>query len=178
LSTRDPNYSNQLEHTIIRADGEERIIIVRDGIEKDKNGKTITIYGANQDITERKKAEDAIKQALGEKEMLLKEIHHRVKNNLMVISSLLNLQSQHIRDEKVLDVFRESQNRAKSMALIHERLYRSTDLKRIDFGDYIRALCTDLYRTYVPDSSLIKLNLKLEDMMVDINTSSRGTYFK
>jgi len=171
LSTRDPNYSNQLEHTIIRVDGEKRFIIVRDGIEKDENGKTIKIYGANQDITERKKAEDAIKKALEEKEILLKEIHHRVKNNLMVISSLLNLQSQYIRDKQALNIFKESQNRAKSMALIHERLYRSTDLKRIDFGDYIRTLTTELYRTYVSDSNSIGLNFDLEDVMVDINTT-------
>ncbi|MCC7551387.1 MAG: PAS domain S-box protein, partial [Methanobacterium sp.] len=171
MSTDDSNYSNQLEHTIIRVDGEKRFIIVRDGIEKDENGKTIKIYGANQDITERKKAEDAIKKALEEKEILLKEIHHRVKNNLMVISSLLNLQSQYIRDKQALNVFKESQNRAKSMALIHERLYRSTDLKRIDFGDYIRTLTTELYRTYVSDSNSIGLNFDLEDVMVDINTT-------
>ena len=171
MSTDDSNYSNQLEHTIIRVDGEKRFIIVRDGIEKDENGKTIKIYGVNQDITERKKAEDAIKKALEEKEILLKEIHHRVKNNLMVISSLLNLQSQHIRDKQALNIFKESQNRAKSMALIHERLYRSTDLKRIDFGDYIRTLTTELYRTYVSDSNSIGLNFDLEDVMVDINTT-------
>ncbi|NYB51020.1 MAG: PAS domain S-box protein [Methanobacteriaceae archaeon] len=171
LATDDPNYSNEIEHVIIRADGEKRCIIVRNGIEKDEKGNTIKVYGANQDITERKKAENEIKKALKEKEMLLKEIHHRVKNNLMVISSLLNLQSRYIQDEEALDIFRESQNRAKSMAIIHERLYRSTDLKRIDFGDYIRTLSTELYRTYVPDESKIKLNLKLEDLMVDINTT-------
>lgn len=171
METDDPDYSNEIEHVIIRADGTKRFIVVRDGIEKDLNGNTIKIYGVNQDITEIKRAQNEIKKALEEKEMLLKEIHHRVKNNLMVISSLLSLQSRYIHDEEALDIFRESQNRAKSMALIHERLYRSTDLKRIDFGDYIRSLSTDLYHTYVSDESSITLNLQLEDLMVDINTT-------
>ena len=98
--------------------------------------------------------------------MLLKEIHHRVKNNLMIISSLLNLQSRYIKDEESKNIFKESQNRAKSMALIHERLYPSTYLKRIDFGDYIRTLADDLYHTYVMDTSLIHINVDVDDLNV------------
>ena len=93
-----------------------------------------------RDVTERKKTEKMLQNSLNEKEMLLKEIYHRVKNNLMIISSLLNLQSRYIKDEESKNIFKESQNRARSMALIHERLYLSEDLKRIDFGDYIRTL--------------------------------------
>jgi len=171
LSTDDPNYSNEIEHVIIRADGEKRVIVVRNGVEKDEYGNTIKTIGVNQDITELKQVQNEIKEALKEKEMLLKEIHHRVKNNLMVISSLLNLQSQYIHDEEALDIFMESQNRAKSMALIHERLYRSTDLKRIDFGDYIRTLGNDLYHTYMPEAGRIILKMDLENLMVDINTT-------
>lgn len=133
-------------------------------------GKTVAL-AISRDITERKEAEKLLKESLREKEMLLKEIHHRVKNNLMVISSLLNLQSQYIKDKEVLGIFKESQSRAKSMAMIHERLYRSSDLKRIDFGEYIKTLATDLFRTYVHDSSLIKLNMDVEDIMLDINTA-------
>ena len=70
----------------------------------------------------------------------------------MIISSLLNLQSGYIKDEESKNIFKESQNRAKSMALIHERLYRSTDLKRINFGDYIRTLSNELYNTYIIDT--------------------------
>lgn len=171
LRADDPSYSNEIEHVIIRADGEKRVIVVRNGIEKDEYGNTIKTIGVNQDITELKRVQNEIKEALNEKEMLLKEIHHRVKNNLMVISSLLNLQSQYIHDEEALDIFRESQNRAKSMALIHERLYKSTDLKRIDFGDYIRTLGNDLYHTYMPEDGCISLNMNLENLMVDINTT-------
>ena len=106
-----------------------------------------------------------------QKELLVKEIHHRVKNNLMVISILLNLQSRYIKDKKALSMFRESQNRAKSMALIHERLYRSTDLKSIDFGDYIRTLAMDLYRTYVTEPERVKIDMNVENIMIDINTA-------
>jgi PAS domain S-box-containing protein len=123
------------------------------------------------DLTDRKNAELEIKKSLEEKETLLKEIHHRVKNNLTVISSLLNLQSRYIKDKDDLMMFMESQSRAKSMALIHKRLYDSTDLKRIDFGDYINTLANEMFKTYVPDPNRIKLNLNVEDIMLDINTA-------
>lgn len=123
-----------------------------------------------RDITERKKMEKEIQVSLEEKEMLLREIHHRVKNNLMIISSLLNLQSRYIKDKEVLDVFKDSQNRARSMALIHDRLYQSSHLKSIDIGDYIQTLAADLFRTYVTDSERISLNFDVEDVMMDINT--------
>lgn len=123
------------------------------------------------DVTQRINAEAEIKKSLKEKETLLKEIHHRVKNNLTVISSLLNLQSHYIKDKDDLIMFKESQSRAKSMALIHQRLYDSSDLKRIDFGDYIKTLANEMFHTYITDSSRIKLNLNVEDVMLDINTA-------
>jgi two-component system, sensor histidine kinase PdtaS len=123
------------------------------------------------DVTERKNAEAEIRKSLKEKETLLKEIHHRVKNNLTVISSLLNLQSRYIKDKDDLIMFKESQSRAKSMALIHQKLYDSSDLKRIDFGEYISTLATEMFHTYVSDASHIKLNLNVEDVMLDINTA-------
>ena len=89
----------------------------------------------------------------------------------MIISSLLNLQSRYIKDKEALGIFKESQSRANSMALIHERLYRSTDLKRINFGDYIRTLSKDLFHTYADGSGRINLNIDVEDVMMDINTS-------
>ena len=92
----------------------------------------------------------------------------------MVISSLLNLQSRYIKDKEALGLFRESQTRAKSMALIHERLYKSDDLKSIDFGEYISNLANDLFRTYGADRNRIGLDLRMkntEDLSVDINTA-------
>lgn len=102
-----------------------------------------------RDITERDKAEDQIKKSLEEKEILLKEIHHRVKNNLQIISSLLDLQEVYVKeDPTAVNVLRESQNRVLSMAMIHEMLYQSTDLSHIDFSDYIRNMVSNLFHTY------------------------------
>ena len=134
------------------------------------NGRSVAL-AISRDISERKKTEKLLKKSLDEKEMFLKEIHHRVKNNLMVISSLLSLQSRYIKDKKTLDIFKDSQNRARSMALIHERLYNSSDLKRINFGEYIQTLTMELFRTYMSNSSYIKLNMDVEDVMIDINTA-------
>jgi len=141
---------------------------------KDENGKVYRLAIVSIDITPLKSAENALKVALKEKDLLMKEIHHRVKNNLMVISSLLNLQSRYIKDKEALGLFRESQTRAKSMALIHERLYKSDDLKSIDFGEYISNLANDLFRTYGADRNRIGLDLRMkntEDLNVDINTA-------
>jgi len=134
-------------------------------------GNITGVLAVSRDITKRVEMEEEIQQSLHEKEMLLKEIHHRVKNNLMIISSLLNLQSRYIKDKEALGIFKESQSRANSMALIHERLYRSTDLKRINFGDYIRTLSKDLFHTYADGSGRINLDIDVEDVTMDINTS-------
>ncbi|MCK9150425.1 histidine kinase dimerization/phosphoacceptor domain -containing protein [Methanobacterium alcaliphilum] len=170
FEVNDPDFISTVRHWIIRGGGERRFIIVRFRIMFDRNGQKIGTMGVNQDITEQKVAEDALAKSLDEKNILLKEIHHRVKNNLMIMSSLLNLQSRQIKDQDAREVFKESQNRAKSMALIHERLYLSTDLKKIDFGEYIRSLATDLYHSMVSDPNQIKLQIDVEDLKIDINT--------
>ncbi len=124
-----------------------------------------------RDITERKQAEKQINISLKEKEVLLKEIHHRVKNNMQIISSLLNLQSFYIDDKESFEVFKESQNRIKSMALIHEKLYQSKDLTEIDFAEYISNLVFNLFKSYSVNSKIIKRSINVEDALFDIDTS-------
>jgi PAS domain S-box-containing protein len=115
-----------------------------------------------RDITDRKQAEEQIKASLKEKEVLLKEIHHRVKNNLQIVSSLLYLQSRKTSDDQVLCVLRESQTRVRSMALIHEKLYQCDDLANINLGDYIRSLTSYLLNSYGVASHMVKLKINVE----------------
>jgi two-component sensor histidine kinase len=137
----------------------------------DSSGEIIGLCGIARDITERKRAEEQTKASLREKEVLLKEIHHRVKNNMQVIISILNLQSKHVKDKRDLEIFKDSQNRIKSMALIHDKLYRSKDLASIDFPGYIKNLASHLFNTYSVSSSAIKLVADVKDISLDINTA-------
>jgi PAS domain S-box-containing protein len=138
---------------------------------RDEKGKIRYFDGIVEDITDRKEAEEALKSSLLEKEVLLREIHHRVKNNLQVISSLLNLQSRQVEDEPALDMFQESRNRVRSMALVHEKLYRSEDLAKVDFCEYIRSLGRHLIMSYGVNSTVVDLDVSVKDVFLDINTS-------
>ncbi|MDY6782792.1 MAG: PAS domain S-box protein [Cyanobacteriota bacterium] len=125
-----------------------------------------------EDITERKNAERNIQVSLQEKEILLKEIHHRVKNNLQVICSLLNLQMRSIKNQTVLSKFQDSQNRIRTMALIHEKLYQSQNFSKISFSEYIRDLIDNLFQTYIVKASNVKLIFELNDcFFLDIDTA-------
>lgn len=117
----------------------------------------------------RKQAEEQLKASLQEKEVLLKEIHHRVKNNLQIISSLLNLQADYLKDKKALDIFMNSQRRIESMALIHEKLYQSLDLARINLADYVQDLVSSLFAAYVVDSETIALDLDIESIYLSVD---------
>lgn len=123
------------------------------------------------DITRTKMAEERAQKAVKEKELLMRETHHRVKNNLMVISSLLNLQSRYVKDEDALNVLKESRNRANSMALIHERLYSFSDLKNINFGEYVKSLVGDLFKNYAVSTDTVKLEMAVEDVQMDVDTA-------
>jgi PAS domain S-box-containing protein len=115
------------------------------------------------------KAEQLIKTSLKEKEVLLREIHHRVKNNLQVISSLLNLQAQYLKNKQDLEMFNESKDRVRSMALIHEKLYQSQNLARIDFAGYIRDLIYRLFRSYEADPGKIDLKMDIDDISLGVD---------
>jgi PAS domain S-box-containing protein len=141
------------------------------------DGAANQMLGIATDITARKQAETALERALEqikislqEKEVLLKEIHHRVKNNMQVITSLLRLQSKTISDEQVLSVFQDSQNRVKSMALIHETLYDSKDLSRINFAEYLEKLVAHVSRSYRTRPEAVKINIQVDDVSLPIDT--------
>nr|WP_299963646.1 response regulator [Methanoregula sp.] len=137
--------------------------------------RTEALSKANQALEEenaqRLTVEDKLRSSLDEKTLLLKEIHHRVKNNLQIIASLLNLQSRYIRDEPTLAALRESQNRVRAMALVHEKLYRSEDLAHIDLNEYITFLGTGLFQFYGAKGRGIRFRLDMHDVDVDINTA-------
>jgi PAS domain S-box-containing protein len=135
------------------------------------DGQIIGRVGVARDITDRKYAEEQIRASLQEKEVLLKEIHHRVKNNLQIISSLLNLQSKYINDPQSLQMFVDSQNRVKSMAIIHEILFRSRDITNIDFSEYIKTLSVQLFRSYGANAKKIALEIHVRDIILDVDTA-------
>lgn len=122
-----------------------------------------------RDITERKRMEETIEKSLREKEILLKEIHHRVKNNMQVVSSLLYMQSRIATDQKIKELMVESQNRVKSIALVHEELYQSSDLERINYSSYLRKITCNIFESYKETSS--RVTLKLPDTPVYIPIS-------
>jgi PAS domain S-box-containing protein len=144
-------------------------------LEQRVKDRTEALTKANEALEEenlqRLDAEEKLKASLNEKTMLLKEIYHRVKNNLQIIVSLLNLQSRSVKDETVLATIRESQNRVKAMALVHEKLYRAEDISHIDISDYIKFLGTGLFQFYDAKSRGIRFTLDAPNVRVDINTA-------
>lgn len=143
---------------------------------KDISATVAIIPGTNKslisllDITDNKIAENKIKDSLMEKEVLLREIHHRVKNNLQIISSLLNLQTRCVEGEETVNVLKESQNRVKTMAMVHEKLYQSENLKDIDFKEYMEGLVHDLFYSYGVKRN-INLQLDVDKLKMDIDTA-------
>jgi PAS domain S-box-containing protein len=133
-------------------------------------GRSVHI-AAIRDITERKEAEEQLKTSLREKDMLLREIYHRVKNNLQVVSSLLELQSQSIQDPQIHALFQESQSRIRAIALIHEKLYRSTDLANIRAPDYFQDLVDHLLSIYGDTEQPISPILLIDDLVLGIDTA-------
>jgi len=134
-----------------------------------RDGNPVAIQGIARDVTKRKKAEQQIERSLHEKEVLLQEIHHRVKNNMQIIISLLRLQSHDVKDKRDLELFRMSQERIYSMALIHEKLYRSKDFTRVNFAQYFESFIIHILHTYNVDSKKIRYNLDVDEVKVDIN---------
>jgi PAS domain S-box-containing protein len=155
--------------SIVKKNGEiRRLQVFRKEVFWNGTRRFQTLY---HDVTEQKRAEEAVQAALREKEVLLREIHHRVKNNMQVISSLFNLQAGHIKDEEARRILKEGQTRIRSMGLIHEKLYQSRDLSKIDFSAYIRSLSVHLFHAYRIDANQVRLETELEDVHLDINAA-------
>jgi PAS domain S-box-containing protein len=127
------------------------------------------VYTTFADITGQKRTDDKLKSLLKEKEVLAREVHHRVKNNFSIVSSLLNLQSQEIEDENIQTMFMKSRDRIKSMSLIHERLYLSQNLTHINLAEYMRTLAADLFHAYETDPEKISLVVKVEDVSLNVD---------
>lgn len=133
------------------------------------DGKVLEISCMAHEITDKKKIERQIRDSLREKEILLQEVHHRVKNNLQVISSILNLQSSYVKDPNTLNILRESQNRIKSMSFIHESLYQTTDFSYIDFSDYILSLAKNLVHSYSINLGAVRLETAFEKVYLNLD---------
>ena len=131
-------------------------------------GEIVAVY---DDVTEQKKAEHELKNSLKEKELLIKEIHHRVKNNMAVISSLLNLQAERFKDPPVLNAFRDSRHRIRSMALVHEKLYEAKDLSKIEFSQYIKDLSRQVSRSNEFQGARISVKVKADNIKLGIDAA-------
>jgi len=156
-----------LEYTIITKKGKriEALTSTKIILYKGKSA----ILGIVTDISKRKRTEEQLKKALHDNNILLREIHHRVKNNMQIISSLLRLQARNIKDKKLHEAFKSCQNRIRSMALIHEKFYQSEDLARIELDRYIHDVAIHLLQTYGIDQDAISLNMEMEVVHLDIN---------
>jgi PAS domain S-box-containing protein len=136
-----------------------------------EDNKTIEVSGIAHDVTDKKIVQQRMEQSLKEKEVLLKEVHHRVKNNMQVISSILNLQSSYVSDEYTLSLLKESQNRIKTMAYIHESLYQNKSFTSVNFSDYIATLSGNVIQSYAVSEEKVKLILNLEKINLSLDNS-------
>ncbi len=189
-SVRD--YALELRHR----DGHVISVLYNASTYRDEAGKVIGVFAAARDITERKRAEAALKEvnerleqrvaertaalaeseqhlraSLAEKEVLLKEIHHRVKNNMQVISSLVDLQADRLEDGAMRSVLQDVTHRVRSMALVHEKLYQSADMARVEFAEYAQSLLNYLWRAHGSVASGVRLALDMEPVSLSVNAA-------
>lgn len=185
---------NELKYVKINSEDLDRNFINRnynflevESVVKDENGKTLYfignaigiiddgyltgIWGVQRDVTGKKSSEEALKRSLNEKDILLKEIHHRVKNNLQIVTSLLKLQASYVDDEKVKLLFKESRNRVQSMSLIHQKLYQTKDLASIDFRDYIETVTTHLQHSFGVLEDRVSVSIEVKDIFMSIDNA-------
>lgn len=153
----------------LRADGTEFPVEISLSPIETEDGMLVT--AAIRDTSERKLVETQLRTSLKEKEILLKEVHHRVKNNLQIVSSMLNLQVHQIVDPEALALFQESQSRVRSIALFHEKLYQSKDLAHVDIADYLKSIATGLFAAYGVRPDVIQLEVDAEDVRMSVDAA-------
>lgn len=146
-------------------------VLYNASIYRNEHGEVIGVFAAARDITDLKKAENEIKESLREKEILLREIHHRVKNNLQIVSSLLSLQTEYVDEKESIDVLKESRNRVQTMSLVHEELYKSSSLKDINFKGFIESLVSNLFYSYGVKIGTIERQIDVENLNIGIDTA-------
>ncbi|HEY9600595.1 MAG TPA: histidine kinase dimerization/phosphoacceptor domain -containing protein [Allocoleopsis sp.] len=156
------------EHLYRKGDGSLATLALYSSPIYDANGQMIAAVVAVFDITEQKQAQEQIQAALQEKEVLLQEIHDRVKNNLQILNSLLQMQSRRVKSPEAVLALRDTRNRIESIALVHEKLYCSDNLANVDFYQYIPALTLHLFDTYNVSSDTVKIKLQVERLFLEI----------
>lgn len=164
------NYTS-FEKRYIRKDGQMINVVISPAIIRGNDGTPLYFVALFQDITERKRAMEQIRAALEEKDVLLREVHHRVKNNMQLILSLIKLQLQFVEDEKAVQQFFECQNRIRSMAFVHQHLYMSENLAKIDFKHYLQALIRGLKRSFGNLADDVRVSVDVDNVSLNTDTA-------
>ncbi|RME45670.1 MAG: PAS domain S-box protein [Chloroflexi bacterium] len=159
----------KVEQRLRRRDGSEIWVWDIQQAVKDESGEVLYLEGTLEDITDRKRAEEQLRTALREKEVLLRELYHRTKNNMQVILALLSLQAMATDNPEVHEVFQEMENRIKAMALVHQKLYQAQDLSRIDLKEYVEEFAALLFKSYRVAHERVRLHLDVEHLRVPID---------
>lgn len=171
VELRRTRHAVRYEKEYIRKDGTRVPIELLVHLATDSEGAPQHYYSFLTDITERKRAEESLMASLAEKEVLLKEIHHRVKNNMQVISSLVALQADRLQDASMREVLQDVTHRVRSMALVHEKLYQSPDMARVEFAAYAQSLLNYLWRAHGTAASGVRLVTDLEPVPLSVNAA-------
>jgi PAS domain S-box-containing protein len=160
VQSRQPNFYNYGQVHLLETIAIQAAVFIE---------RALLVDQLQRELLERTRAEAQVQESLQEKELLLKEVHHRVKNNLQVIVSLINLQTAQLTDERSLQALRESQNRVRSMALVHEKLYQSQNLARLDFREYLHQLASTLFHSYQAEATQVDLQLDIAEVTLEVD---------
>lgn len=167
MITEEESFLGEVKH--IKKNGEIFPAYISASVLKNERGEIIGMMSISRDITRIKETEEQLKKSVNEKEILLKEIHHRVKNNMQVISSILKLQSGYVKDKKTIELLNECRNRIASMAFIHATLYMTKDFTNINFADYVSNIASNLQQSYVSSDKKILLKLDVPKVFLHID---------